>query len=110
MKGRKKFIIRCSKCDKDVAGFNEEHAKINFYIHEQTSKKHKDIWLRKKEMLVKSPHYRDLFLDAIKNKNDYVDGGIKMKQFFVKQIFSDLTLDEIDEMIKHADKVLKKDM
>jgi len=40
---KKKFIIKCPECDKEIMGFSEKHAKQNLYIHQQTSQKHKDI-------------------------------------------------------------------
>ena len=43
MKQKKQFKIRCPDCEKDIIGFSEHHAKLNLYIHQQTSKRHKDI-------------------------------------------------------------------
>lgn len=42
-KEKKKFIIKCPDCDKEIIGFSEHHATLNLYIHRQTSKRHKDI-------------------------------------------------------------------
>lgn len=42
MAQKKKHIIKC-ECGKEIIGFSEEHAKINLYIHKQTSNRHKEI-------------------------------------------------------------------
>ena len=43
MKERKQFKTRCPECEKEIIGFSEDHARINLYIHRQTSKRHDDI-------------------------------------------------------------------
>ena len=42
-KEKKKVIIKCPDCEKDIIGFSEHHAKQNLMIHQKTSERCKDI-------------------------------------------------------------------
>ncbi len=42
VKQKKKVVIKCPECDKEIIGFSEHHAKQNLLIHQMTSQRHKD--------------------------------------------------------------------
>lgn len=42
-KQKKKYIIKCPECEKEIVGFSEHHAKQNLMIHQKTSERCKYI-------------------------------------------------------------------
>ena len=43
VKEKKKFMLKCLECEKEIIGFSEGHAKSNMKIHREVSQRHKDI-------------------------------------------------------------------
>ena len=43
MKEKKKVIIKCFDCEKEIIGFSQHHAEQNLMIHQKTSERCKEI-------------------------------------------------------------------
>ena len=43
MDEKKKFVIICPGCGKEIVGFSQHHVEQNLFIHQQTSQEHKRV-------------------------------------------------------------------
>ncbi|HKZ33655.1 MAG TPA: hypothetical protein VJ142_00235 [Candidatus Nanoarchaeia archaeon] len=52
---KKKFILKCSDCNKEIIGFSEHHAKQNLMIHKKAS--------------IRCEEFKKLLKEKIRNEN-----------------------------------------